>query len=165
MRTSLVATIVALGLFLQATAVLAERPIMTLLDASAPADVRQAEAEALKVMDDFMRSFNKRDTPAFADTLTYPHVRIASGGVTVFTDRQSFIDGMDFEAFAKRFNWSHSQWDSIRTVQADTEKVHFAVQFTRFNPQGEAYISFNSLYILQRTDAGWGIRARSSFAP
>lgn len=165
MRTSLVASTVALGLFLQATAALAERPIMTLLDASASADVRQAEAEALKVMDDFMRTFNKRDTPAFADTLTYPHVRIASGGVRVFADRQSFIDGMDFEAFAKRFNWSHSQWDRIRTVQANTEKVHFAVQFTRFNPQGEAYISFNSLYILQRTDAGWGIRARSSFAP
>ena len=50
---------------------------------------------------------------------------------------------MDFEAFAKRFNWSRSQWDSIRTVQADTKKVHFAVHFTRFNPQGEAYISFN----------------------
>ena len=165
MRTSLVASTVALGLFLQATAALAERPIMTLLDASASADVRQAEAEALKVMDDFMRTFNKRDTPAFADTLTYPHVRIASGGVTVFADRQSFIDGMDFEAFAKRFNWSHSQWDRIRTVQANTEKVHFAVQFTRFNPQGEAYISFNSLYVLQRTDARWGIRARSSFAP
>ena len=165
MRTFLVATIVALGLFLQATAALAERPVEILLNGSAPEDVRQAEAEALRVMDDFMRTFNKRDTLAFADPLTYPHVRFASGGVTVFADRQSFIDDMDFEAFAKRFNWSHSQWDSIRTVQADTEKVHFAVQFTRFNPQGEAYISFNSLYILQRTDAGWGIRARSSFAP
>ena len=165
MRTSLVAATVALGLFLQATAALAERPIMTLLDASAPADVRQAEAEALKVMDDFMRTFNKRDTEAFADTLTYPHVRIASGGVTVFSDRQSFIDSTDFAAFAKRFNWSHSQCDSIKTVQADTEKIHFAVQFTRFNPQGEPYISFNSLYIVVRTDAGWGIRARSSFAP
>jgi hypothetical protein len=83
----------------------------------------------------------------------------------VFPDRQSFIDSTDFAAFAKRFNWSHSQWDSIETIQADAEKVHFAVQFTRFNPQGEPYISFNSLYIVQRTDTRWGIRARSSFAP
>ena len=103
--------------------------------------------------------------PNFARTLTYPHVRVASGGVTVFPDRQSFIDATDLEAFAKRFNWSHSRWDSISTVQADAEKVHFAVQFTRFNPQGEAYVSFNSLYIVQRTESGWGIRARSSFAP
>ena len=138
---------------------------LNLLPDSAPAEVREAESRALDVMYDFMRTFNGRDVPNFARTLTYPHVRVASGGVTVFPDRQSFIDATDLEAFAKRFNWSHSRWDSISTVQADTEKVHFAVQFTRFNPQGEAYVSFNSLYIVQRTESGWGIRARSSFAP
>jgi hypothetical protein len=138
---------------------------LNLLPDSAPAEVREAESRALDVMYDFMRTFNGRDVPNFARTLTYPHVRVASGGVTVFPDRQSFIDATDLEAFAKRFNWSHSRWDSISTVQADAEKVHFAVQFTRFNPQGEAYVSFNSLYIVQRTESGWGIRARSSFAP
>jgi len=138
---------------------------LNLLSDSAPAEVREAESQALDVMYDFMRTFNGRDVPNFARTLTFPHVRVASGGVTVFPDRQSFIDATDLEAFAKRFNWSHSRWDSISTVQADAEKVHFAVQFTRFNPQGEAYASFNSLYILQRTESGWGIRARSSFAP
>jgi hypothetical protein len=138
---------------------------LNLFPDSAPAAVREAESQALDVMYDFMRTFNGRDVPNFARTLTYPHVRVASGGVTVFPDRQSFIDATDLEAFAKRFNWSHSRWDSISTVQADAEKVHFAVQFTRFNPQGEAYVSFNSLYIVQRTESGWGIRARSSFAP
>lgn len=138
---------------------------LNLFPDSAPAEVREAESRALDVMYDFMRTFNGRDVPNFARTLTYPHVRVASGGVTVFPDRQSFIDATDLEAFAKRFNWSHSRWDSISTVQADAEKVHFAVQFTRFNPQGEAYVSFNSLYIVQRTESGWGIRARSSFAP
>jgi len=138
---------------------------LNLLSDSAPAEVREAESQALDVMYAFMRAFNGRDVPNFARTLTFPHVRVASGGVTVFPDRQSFIDATDLEAFAKRFNWSHSRWDSISTVQADAEKVHFAVQFTRFNPQGEAYASFNSLYILQRTESGWGIRARSSFAP
>ena len=138
---------------------------LNLFPDSASAEVREAESQALDVMYDFMRTFNGRDVPNFARTLTYPHVRVASGGVTVFPDRQSFIDATDLEAFAKRFNWSHSRWDSISTVQADAEKVHFAVQFTRFNPQGEAYVSFNSLYIVQRTESGWGIRARSSFAP
>ena len=165
MRTFLMGMLATMTVFMQPGVAGAQQPAMTLLPQDAPVQVRQAEAEALSVMDDFMRTFNKRDTEAFADTLTYPHVRIASGGVTVFPDRQSFIDGTDFAAFAKRFNWSHSQWDSIETVQADAEKVHFAVQFTRFNPQGEPYISFNSLYIVQRTDIGWGIRARSSFAP
>ena len=165
MRIFLMAMPATLTLFLQAYVASAQEPMMTLLSKDAPAQLVQAEAEALKVMHDFMRTFNSRDTEAFADTLTYPHVRIASGGVAVFPDRQSFIDRTDFAAFAKRFNWSHSQWESIKTVQADTEKIHFAVQFTRFNPQGEPYISFSSLYIVVRTEAGWGIRARSSFAP
>ena len=165
MRTLIGAVMGAWLLCTQFGVALAQTPEMTLLPGTASAEARQAEADALKVMDDFMRTFNDRDASSFANTLTFPHVRIASGGVTVFPDRQSFIDATDFEAFAKRFNWSHSQWNSIETIQADGEKVHFAVQFSRFNPQGQAYVSFNSLYILQRTDDGWGIRARSSFAP
>ena len=50
-------------------------------------------------------------------------------------------------------------------IQADDEKVHFKVKFTRFNTAGEPYVTYDSLYILQRTADGWGIRARSSFAP
>ena len=78
---------------------------LDLLPDSAPAEVREAESQALGVMYDFMQTFNGRDVPNFARTLTYPHVRVASGGVTVFPDRQSFIDATDLEAFAKRFNW------------------------------------------------------------
>ena len=142
-----------------------QQPTLVLLSESASVQARAAEAAALEAMYEFMRTFNERNMPEFAGTLAFPHVRVASGDVRITPDRQSMIDSMDFEAFAERFNWSHSRWDSISTVQADTEKVHFAVQFTRFNPQGEAYVSFNSLYIVQRTESGWGIRARSSFAP
>ena len=142
-----------------------QQPTLVLLSESASVQARAAEAAALEVMYEFMRTFNELNMPEFAGTLAFPHVRVASGDVRITPDRQSMIDSMDFEAFAERFNWSHSRWDSISTVQADTEKVHFAVQFTRFNPQGEAYVSFNSLYIVQRTESGWGIRARSSFAP
>ena len=163
---NLIATFVATSLlWAQASTALAQDIEMTLLPQSASAEVRDAESQALQVMAEFMRTFNQRDTPAFAQTLTFPHVRVASGGVTVFPDRQSFIDATDFADFAERFNWSHSQWDSIKTVQADSNKVHFAVRFTRFNPAGKPYVSFHSLYILQRTDDGWRIRARSSFAP
>ena len=163
---NLIATFAATSLlWAQASMALAQDIEMTLLPQSTSAEVRDAESKALQVMAEFMRTFNQRDTPAFAQTLTFPHVRVASGGVTVFPDRQSFIDTTDFADFAERFNWSHSQWDSIKTVQADSNKVHFAVRFTRFNPAGEPYVSFHSLYILQRTDDGWRIRARSSFAP
>jgi hypothetical protein len=140
-------------------------PELKLLSANAEAPARQAEAQALKVMYAFMRSFNAKDPKAFADTLLFPHVRIASGGVRVSPDAQTFIQATDFDAFAQRFDWAFSRWESIETVQADENKVHFAVVFVRHNRAGEPNATFRSLYILQRAASGWGIRSRSSFAP
>jgi|TARA_B110000444_G_scaffold246230_1_gene267548 hypothetical protein len=125
----------------------------------------EAEQAALKVMYEFMASFNSRDVARWADTLLFPHIRVASGGVKVNPTKSGFIAETDLEEFARINNWHHSEWNSIETVQADSEKVHFKVRFTRFNPAGEAYVAFNSLYVLQKTDQGWGIRGRSSFAP
>ena len=125
----------------------------------------EAEQAALKVMYEFMASFNARDVARWADTLLFPHIRVASGGVTVNPTKSGFIAETDLQEFARINNWHHSEWNSIETIQADSEKVHFKVRFTRFNPVGEAYVSFNSLYVLQKTDQGWGIRGRSSFAP
>ena len=140
-------------------------PELKLLPAKAASSARQAEAQALEVMYAFMRSFNARDPKAFADTLLFPHVRVASGGVRVSPDAQTFIEATDFDAFAQRFDWAFSRWESIETVQADENKVHFAVVFVRHNCAGEPNATFRSLYILQRAASGWGIRSRSSFAP
>ena len=125
----------------------------------------EAIAAARVVMDDFMSTFNARDEAAWADTLHFPHVRIASGGVDVVTDKAAFVASRDMDEFARVNNWSHSEWDSIEVMQAGPDKVHFKVTFSRFNPQGKRYVTFNSLYILQQVDGRWGIRARSSFAP
>ena len=117
------------------------------------------------VLDEFMRAFNATDVSAWADTLLFPHVRVASGAVVVVPDKQSFVAQTDMMNFARVNNWARSEWDSIEVVQADPEKVHFKVQFSRFNPAGQRYASFDSLYIVQKVDDVWGIRARSSFAP
>ena len=125
----------------------------------------EAIAAAEAVMHKFMETFNARDESAWADTLLFPHVRVASGSVIVSPDKQSFVAGMDFEQFALDNNWDFSQWDSMEVIQAGPTKVHFKVTFSRFNPQGEAYATFASLYVVQQVDGRWGVRARSSFAP
>ena len=127
---------------------------------------KRAIGEAAKVMDDFMQAFNAQDSARWASTLLFPHVRISSGGVVVHPSREEFIEQMDFQAFARTYNWQRSAWDSLNVVQADANKVHIAVQFSRYNPQQKPLASFESLYILQPDTSGkWGIRARSSFAP
>ncbi|NKC00773.1 MAG: hypothetical protein GKR90_20070 [Pseudomonadales bacterium] len=116
-------------------------------------------------MDEFLSAFNARDEVRWADTLHFPHVRIASNGVSVEPSKQSFVAKTDLEQFAIDNDWDFSEWDSMELIQAGPDKVHFKVVFSRFNPQGERYVTFDSLYILQKIDGKWGIRARSSFAP
>ena len=125
----------------------------------------EAVGEARAVMQRFIETFNARDESAWADTLLFPHVRVASGSVVVIEDKQTFVASTDLEQFALDNNWDFSQWDAMEVVHAGPEKVHFKVIFSRFNPQGERYATFDSLYILQKVDGRWGIRARSSFAP
>lgn len=124
-----------------------------------------AVVAARAVMDDFMTYFNARDEARWADTLLFPHIRVASGGVIVSPSKAEFVAAMDLDQFAVANNWSHSAWDSIEVIQAGPDKVHFKVQFSRFNPAGEKYVTYNSLYVVQRDGERWGIRARSSFAP
>jgi hypothetical protein len=131
-------------------------------DASA---TRAAEASALEVMDAFLAAFNASDVPAWADTLLFPHVRLASGQVRVYPDRQSFIDAMDMQAFAASTGWRHSTWDDMAVVQSSPDKVHIRVRFSRFDADGELIGAYDSLYVIERVDGRWGVRARSSFAP
>jgi len=140
-------------------------PVFADAGATKTVQTEAAVKAARLVMDDFMTHFNARDKVRWADTLLFPHVRVASGDVIVTPSKAEFVANMDFEAFAETFNWSHSAWDSIELIQAGPDKVHFKVQFSRFNPAGERYVTYYSLYIVQRDGDRWGIRARSSFAP
>lgn len=141
--------------------------LLSMAAAGLRADTANADAvrAARVVMDDFITHFNARDEARWADTLLFPHVRVASGSVAVTPSKAEFVATTDLDAFAEANNWSHSAWDSIEVIQAGPDKVHFKVRFSRFNTEGERYVSYDSLYIVQRVEGRWGIRARSSFAP
>lgn len=138
--------------------------VTALLAAGASRADDAANAEALKVMDAFMAAFNQRDPAAWADTLVYPHVRFASGQVAVYPDREAFIAGNRLQALVAQ-GWDHSAWDSMQIVQSSPDKVHITVNFSRYRKDGTKMATFPSLYIVERVDGRWGVRARSSFAP
>jgi len=120
--------------------------------------------EATAALDAFMEAFNARDPEAWAATLNYPHVRIASGSVRVWESEEALADSMDFEAFAERFGWDHSAWDKREIVQAGPDKVHFATTFSRYDAEGHRIATFDSLYVVTQVNGRWGTQARSSFA-
>ena len=117
-------------------------------------------------MMEYLRSFNAKDVESWSKTMLFPHIRIASGEIVLYPTANNLASKIDLHQFAQENNWSRSEWETLDVIQASPEKVHVKVEFTRYDKTGEPYVSYNSLYILQRENTGdWGIRARSSFAP
>ncbi len=126
---------------------------------------KSAEASAMKALDEFMTAFNARDAAAWAKTLNYPHVRMAGGDVRVWQDVDEYTAYMNFDRFAEQTGWDHSVWDERTVIQSDKEKVHIAVQFSRYDKDNKKIATYDSLYIVTNRDGHWGTQARSSFAP
>jgi len=124
-----------------------------------------AIASAMAALDEFMLTFNSRDPVAWAGSLNYPHVRFASGTVTIWHTAEEFAAGESFERLAAQ-GWDHSRWLSREVVLASPGKVHVNTVFQRFNANNEPIGTYESLYIVTRDANGhWGTQARSSLAP
>ncbi len=72
-------------------------------------EVEAAIAAAMQALDQFMATFNRRDSVAWAATLNYPHVRFASGNVTVWENAEEFAAGGTFDRLPAT-GWDHSHW-------------------------------------------------------
>lgn len=129
------------------------------------AERNESKEAAIGVVNDFMTAFNARDEEAWAATLNYPHVRVASGTVKVSRTAKEYTDNFDFDAFASRFGWHHSGWDSIEVVQVGTQGVNVALTFSRYDANNIKISTNYTLYLITHQDGHWGIKARSSFAP
>ena len=130
----------------------------TLAQAQAPLD------QALGVLDEFMAAFNEENVERWSNTLHYPHVRFASGTVTVFQDASNFRARPAFERL-RATGWRRSAWISRTPTLVSDQKVHLETVFERYNEAGDAIGQYRSLYIVTKIKDTWGIQARSSLAP
>lgn len=121
----------------------------------------------MAVTDAFLATFNDRDAAGHAATLAYPHVRLASGTVRIWDDAAQATAAMEqsMQSLADRVGWDHSEWDHRRVIHETGDKVHLDVQFTRYRADGSVIGVYPAVYAIVRTDDGWRIQARSSFAP
>lgn len=136
----------------------------TPISAQDDSEIEEAIAGAMGAMDAFMLGFNARDPEAWAASLNYPHVRFASGGVTVWESAQEFAQTRAFETLPNS-GWDHSHWLTRDVTLASPGKVHISTVFQRFNSANEIIGTYQSLYIVTRVDGHWGTQARSSLAP
>lgn len=116
----------------------------------------------MAALDRFMAALNARDEAALNDALNFPHVRLASGRVTMWNAPGSYQIA-DFLARAGD-GWHESRWDERTVIDASPDKVHLAVQFSRWRADGTLIGRYRSIWIVTRVDGKWGVQARSSFA-
>ena len=138
---------------------------------SMPGAISKADAQftacpaykpAYEITDRFMETFNAKDLALHRTTYHFPHVRIASGNVTIIPTAET--ESTSFARLAAE-GWDHSAWASRRIVQCDATKAHMLTRFIRYRADNSALSEFDSLYIVEFKNGKWGITARSSFAP
>ena len=122
----------------------------------------ESEAAAMAVLDAFMTAFNGRDVVAFEATFNFPHVRFASGKVTIINPGYHKPEMFERGALAV---WDHSAWQRRDVIHAGADKVHIDTRFARYRKDGGLIGGFDSIYIVTRQDGRWGIQGRSSYAP
>jgi hypothetical protein len=119
-------------------------------------------AAAQGVLDAFMAAFNARDVQAFEATFNFPHVRFASGAVTIIQPGYHKPDMFTSGALA---DWDRSAWQRRDVIHAGEDKVHLDTRFARFRRDGSLIGAFDSIYIVTRQAGRWGVQGRSSYAP
>src|SRR4051812_35720478 len=122
---------------------------------------------AMAATDAFLATFNAGDARGHAETLGYPHVRLAGGNVWIWEDVDEAEAAMAaaIPALRARVGWDHSAWDHRDVIHATDEKVHLDVQFTRYRADGSVIGVYPAISAVVRSGARWLVQCRSSFAP
>ena len=119
--------------------------------------------QIMKVLDDYMNTFNAHDLKGWEATYQFPHYRLASGTMSVLETAGTRDSTVAFTALAKA-GWHHSKWDHRNIVQVSADKVHVDTRFSRYRADGSKIGEYESLYILTKENGRWGVKMRSSYA-
>ena len=124
----------------------------------------EAAAAARETAQAFVVAFSDQDHQRLAGTLNYPHVRLAEGRFHTFDSAEAFIERS--RRVAPRLveeNFGYSNLRELEPFQIGPDKVHLRIINDRHHPDGEVYLSFNTLWIATLQDGHWGIQFRSSY--
>ena len=112
----------------------------------------------------FIDAFNAQDHERVANTLNYPHVRLANGRFAHVESAADFAErSRQGEARLADEGWHHSVIDRIDVLQAGSDKVHLKMTVSRCSADGSVYNSFETLWIATLQAGHWGIQFRSSY--
>ena len=112
----------------------------------------------------FIDAFNAQDYEALANTLNYPHVRLANDRFATVDDAETFIARSGkAKALLEAEGWDHTVLKDVQVIHSGPDKVHLALSNDRCHADGTVYNHFETLWIATKQDGHWGIQFRSSY--
>lgn len=119
---------------------------------------------AIAAMQGFIDAFNAQNHEALADTLNYPHIRLANGVFTEIPTREAFIErSRAGKARLTAEGWARTTVAKVVAVHAGSDKVHLAITNERRHADDTVYKRFDTFWIATCVDGHWGIQFRSSY--
>ncbi len=119
--------------------------------------------EVIRVLDDYMNTFNAKNLAKWESTYQFPHFRLASGSMNVL-EKAGLRDSLHVFAPLQKAGWDYSRWDHRNIIQASDNKVHVDTRFSRYRKDGSKIGTYESLYVVTKENGRWGVKLRSSFA-
>ena len=112
----------------------------------------------------FIDSFNAQDHQAHANSLNYPHIRLANGRFTRIESAEEFANmSAANKPRLEAEGWHHTEVRSLEIVHESADKVHIAITNDRCHSDGTVYNSFETFWIATLVEGHWGIQFRSSY--
>jgi hypothetical protein len=123
--------------------------------------LEESVSAAMDVLDRHLAALNAGDAAALAETLHFPHYRLAGARMQVWERADNYLK--DFHARAGN-DWHHSAWEFRNAIASSEDKVHFDAQFVRYRADGSVLGRYRTLWVVSRIGGRWAAQLRSSFA-
>lgn len=112
----------------------------------------------------FIDAFNAQHHEQLADTLNYPHVRLANGRFVTIDSAADFVArSRKGKELLEAEGWHHTELRSIEVIHSGPDKVHMALTIDRCHEDDTVYNQFQTFWIATLQAGHWGIQFRSSY--
>ena len=112
----------------------------------------------------FIDAFNAQDYVALANTLNYPHTRLAGGRFVTIDSAADFTEmSRRGKPRLEKEGWHHTVMASSEVIHSGDDKVHLSLHMERRHEDGTVYNRFDTMWIVTLLDGHWGVQFRSSF--
>jgi len=122
-----------------------------------------AVEEAKQAMEEYFAAFNAQDVKAMKSRLHFPFSWIINTRVRHVPEPGAFESPT--RALIESEGWHHSAFDYIEPVQVWENKVHFTLAYSRYDAQGNRYVTHEALWIVTKVNGRWGICLMSLHIP